>query len=164
MELSNAAMLLIKRMEEYPDDFSYGKRFGYFIDSLEGLVGLPTNNPLGGIGRLAYLSDTDKAAVAEAWRKLKYSALEKEIMTVIFKSDAEFEEEQKKFAYPMGSGFIGSPLMANTNTAAQQHIAAHTQRAMLQGAQNANTATGSGLLSSAGSNAGLLGGLTGLFK
>jgi hypothetical protein len=156
-ELSNAAMLLIKRMEEYPDDFSYGKRFGYFIDSLEALVGLSTTNQYGGIGRLAYLDDADKAALAEAWRKLKYSALEKEIMTVIFKSDAEFEEEKKQFAYPLGISQQQMTTISSLQNASQVYQ---------PGAQNSigSSHTGTGLLSSAGSNAGLLGGLTGLFK
>lgn len=146
MELSNAAMLLIKRMEEYPEDFSYGKRFGYMTDSLEALVGLPVNNPLGGVGRLAYLSDTDRAALAEAWRKLRYGGLEKEIMTTIFKSDAEFEEEKKQFAYPLGIS--------------QQATISPLHNTIGNGYQN----TAQNSIGSSHTGTGLLGGFTGLFK
>lgn len=99
-ELSNVARVLISRMESHPQDFDIGERFGHLQESLYTLLGLQTTNPYGGQGRLSYLNDTDRAALADAWRALNYKKFEKEVMDALFQSDAEREEERKKFAYP----------------------------------------------------------------
>lgn len=99
-ELSNVARVLISRMESHPQDFELDGRFDYLRDSLAGLLGLPTVNVHYGTGRLAYLNDTDRAALADAWRALNYKKFEKEIMDTLFQSDAEREEMKKKFVYP----------------------------------------------------------------
>ena len=97
-ELSNAVTVLIARMESHPEDFTYGQRLGHMSNNLNALLGLEGMH----IGRLIYLTEADRAALADAWRALNYTRFEKEIMEATFKSDAEFEEEKKKFAYPLG--------------------------------------------------------------
>lgn len=99
-ELSNVARVLISRMESHPEDFDHDGRFSNLQDSLYHLLGIHTSNPYGGPGRLAFLSDTDRAALAEAWRALNYTKFEKQIMDTLFQSDAEREEEKKKLIYP----------------------------------------------------------------
>jgi hypothetical protein len=154
MELSNVATVLIARMESHPTDFDYGERFGYLGDSFNNLIGIQNVNMHFGAGRFAALNDTDREALAEAWRARMYKALEKEVMDAMFKSDAEFEEEKKKFAYPIGISQQSTILpMHNTIGNGYQNAA-----------QNSIGSSNTGLLGSAGSNAGLLGGLTGIFK
>lgn len=99
-ELSNVARVLISRMESHPEDFRHGERFGHLEDSLYSLIGIHISNLHGGHGRLAFLSDADRAALADAWRALNYKKFEKEIMDTLFQSDAEREEMKKKFVYP----------------------------------------------------------------
>ena len=107
-ELSNVARVLISRMESHPEDFRHGERFGHLEDSLYSLIGIHISNLHGGHGRLAFLSDADRAALAEAWRALNYKKFEKDIMDALFQSDAEREEEKKKYAYPLGQGLVGT--------------------------------------------------------
>lgn len=150
-ELSNAALVLISRMESHPEDFEYGKRFGYLSDSLMGLIGVVQANLHGGHGRLAYLSDADRAALADAWREVNYAKFEKEIMEATFKSDAEFEEEKKQFAYPMGQ----STLLAQQSQRVQlQNAMLSSQMPLPQpvsALNNAAAQNNTGLLGSAGS-------------
>lgn len=154
-ELSNVARVLISRMESHPQDFELDGRFEHLRDSLAGLLGLPTVNVHYGAGRLAYLNDTDKAALADAWRALNYSKLEKEIMDTLFQSDAEREEMKKKFVYP-------------------QTVTAQAQRMAMQNAMLASTGTYQTtaiqpgqihpLQNSASNTGGLLGSISGIFK
>lgn len=146
-ELSNVARVLISRMESHPQDFELDGRFEHLRDSLAGLLGLPTVNVHYGAGRLAYLNDTDKAALAEAWRTLNYAKLEKEIMDTLFQSDAEREEMKKKFVYPQ------------TVTTQQQRVA--MQNSMLAQSTGTIGPQPGGLIGLANntSNTGLIGGI-----
>lgn len=146
-ELSNVARVLISRMESHPQDFDIGERFGHLQDGLYSLIGLQTNNLYGGHGRLSYLNDTDRAALADAWRALNYKKFEKEIMDTLFQSDAEREEMKKKFVYPQ------------TVTTQQQRVA--MQNAMLAQSTGTIGPQPGGLIGLANntSNTGLIGGI-----
>lgn len=155
-ELSNVARVLISRMESHPEDFTGPeKRFGYLQDSLMQLIGVMAVNPYGGVGRLAYLSEADKAALADAWRALNYKKFEKEIMDAVFKSDAEFEEERKKYAYPLGQG-LNSAL--GQRVVQQNTMMGQTQLHPAQNAAIASNTLGTALGSGGGFFASVFGG------
>jgi len=94
MELSNAVTVLIARMESHPEDFeSYGPRRGKFVgtaDSLYGLCGLDTEKK----NAFWFLSDADKQALIEAWKKFHCKQHEKEVMEMIF--DEGYDERQRE--------------------------------------------------------------------
>lgn len=146
-ELSNVAKVLISRLESHPQDFDYGERFGYLGDSFNTLLGINNSNVNFAGSRFAALNDTDREALAEAWRARIYKALEKEIMDAMFKSDAEFEEEKKKYVYPMGQSQALQGL--------QQRV--HAQNQMLAGSISPlqNNTTSTGLFGSIGSALGI---------
>lgn len=97
-ELSNAVTVLIARMESHPDDFELNEGELYsrskFGDTVNGLYALtdaesPVKNAFW------YLSDADKQALAEAWKKYHYTKFEKKVMEKIF-DDGEGERELAK--------------------------------------------------------------------
>ena len=86
-ELSNAVTVLIARMESHPEDFNvyngelYNKtKFGDVAGALYGLVGMDA----GKAGAYWFLTDADKEALIEAWKKYHRTAMEKEVMGKIF--------------------------------------------------------------------------------
>jgi hypothetical protein len=86
---------------------------------------------------------------------------EKEIMEATFKSDAEFEEEKKQFAYPMGQ----STLLAQQSQRVQlqnQMLATNTAVPQPVTVMNAamNSTSNTGLFGMAGNG----GFLSGIFK
>ena len=94
MELSNAVTVLIARMESHPEDFeSYGPRRGKFVgtaESLYGLCGLDEEKK----NAFWFLSDTDKQALVEAWKKYHRTAMDKEVMEAVF--DEGYDERQRE--------------------------------------------------------------------
>jgi hypothetical protein len=91
MELSNAVTVLIARMESHPDDFGPGNKFAGVADALYGMLGLVQDIP-----RSAYwfLTDADKEALTEAWKKYHRTRMEKEVMEKIFDDGAEERERE----------------------------------------------------------------------
>lgn len=94
-ELSNAVTVLIARMESHPEDFElYTTRRGKFsgtAESLYGLAGLDAEKAKA----FWFLTDADKEALIEAWKKYHRTAMEKEVMEKIF-DDGEGERERVK--------------------------------------------------------------------
>ena len=97
-ELSNAVTVLIARMESHPEDFELNDGELYsrskFGDTVNGLYALtdaesPVKNAFW------YLSDADKQALADAWKKYHYTKFEKRVMEKIF-DDGEGERELAK--------------------------------------------------------------------
>lgn len=102
-ELSNAVTVLIARMESHPEDFDLrtgglysSTKFGDVAGALYGLVGMDA----GKAGAYWFLSDADKEALIEAWKKYHRTAMEKEVMGKIF--DDGSEERDRKAAYISG--------------------------------------------------------------
>jgi hypothetical protein len=91
-ELSNAVTVLIARMESHPEDFAVGGKFTGVADALYGMLGLVQDIP-----RSSYwfLTDADKEALTEAWKKYHRTAMDKEIMEAIF-DDGEGARELEK--------------------------------------------------------------------
>jgi hypothetical protein len=91
-ELSNAVTVLIARMESHPEDFeTYGKaRFSMMANGLMGLVGVDKEHH----AAFWFLSDADRQALAEAWKKFHYAKWEKHIMETIFDDGAEERERE----------------------------------------------------------------------
>ena len=93
-ELSNAATVLIARMETHPEDFEYGNKFGDFAEAMWGLVGADD----GIKAPLWFLSDADKQALRGAWAKLHYGRWEKDIMEKVF-DEGYYERLEKERIY-----------------------------------------------------------------
>ena len=93
-ELSNAVTVLIARMESHPEDFKlYGMnraRFGETARALYGLVGMDEAKA----GAYWFLTDADKEALTEAWKKYHRAEMEKEVMETIFDDGAEERERE----------------------------------------------------------------------
>jgi len=96
MELSNAVTVLIARMESHPEDFSLydgglysNVKFGETAKALYGLVGLNED----AAGAYWFLTDADKEALIEAWKKYHRTRMEKEVMEKIF-DDGSAERER----------------------------------------------------------------------
>lgn len=93
-ELSNAVTVLIARMESHPEDFgvvngAIGRpKFNDVANALYGLVGMDKEMS----GAYWFLTDADKEALIEAWKKLHRTCMEKEVMEKIF-DDGEGERE-----------------------------------------------------------------------
>ena len=156
MELSNAVTVLIARMESHPEDFGVASISGRpkFYDVANGLYGLVgMDKELA--GAYWFLTDADKEALIEAWKKYHRSEMEKEVMSAIFDDGSEQREAEVKRLQAQQRAHINAQMAHIGTMAAQSHPA---QNAALQGG-NYN----GGLLGQAG-NAGLLGGLTGIFK
>lgn len=97
-ELSNAVTVLIARMESHPEDFDlyngelYSRaKFGETAGALYGLAGLDEEKK----NAYWFLSDADKEALIEAWKKYHRTRMEKEVMEKIF-DDGEGERELAK--------------------------------------------------------------------
>jgi hypothetical protein len=96
-ELSNAVTVLIARMESHPEDFEmYGAqkaKFGDVADALYGLAGLGKERA----GSYWFLTDADKEALIEAWKKYHRAEMERAVMDTIFDDgEAEREAEMEK--------------------------------------------------------------------
>ena len=95
-ELSNAVTVLIARMESHPEDFNtvgFGRvKFRNEADALYGLAGLDKERA----GSYWFLTDADKEALIEAWKKYHRTAMEKEVMEKIFDDGAEEREAEAR--------------------------------------------------------------------
>jgi len=96
-ELSNAVTVLIARMESHPEDFNtngFGNpKFHDVADALYGLAGLDKERA----ASYWFLTDADKEALIEAWKKYHRTAMEKGVMEKIF--DDGSDERDRKAAY-----------------------------------------------------------------
>jgi hypothetical protein len=99
-ELSNAVTVLIARMESHPEDFNttgLGRvKFQDVADALYGLAGMDKDRA----GAYWFLTDADKEALVEAWKKYHRTAMEKDVMEKIF-DDGEGERELAKVEMQM---------------------------------------------------------------
>ena len=101
-ELSNAVTVLIARMETHPEDFKHtGLSRPKFADLAEYLTMLASGVPKGQKDyessiRQAYwfLTDADKKALVEAFKKMHYTDFEKGVMKRVF--DEEYYERQEE--------------------------------------------------------------------
>jgi hypothetical protein len=95
-ELSNAVTVLIARMESHPEDFEmYGAQKAKFGDTAEALYELA--GVIDGKGKASaywFLSDADKEALIEAWKKFHCVRMEKRVMEAIFDDGAEERERE----------------------------------------------------------------------
>jgi 3-methyladenine DNA glycosylase Tag len=102
-ELSNAVTVLIARMESHPEDFDVynGERFSKakFSGTAEALYGLVGMDPAKA-GAYWFLTDADKEALIEAWKKYHRTRMEKDVMETIF-DDGEGERELAKVEMQM---------------------------------------------------------------
>lgn len=165
-ELSNAVTVLIARMESHPEDFDMGAidapRFGHLAPYLTKLAG--GGDELGHRHAHSYveepfwfLSEADKQALAEAWKKYHYKTFEKRTMEKVFDEDYYTRQEELR----VHTQAMKQQMMQSQISAQQTAIAGRGQITPLH--HNAAQSGYQGLLGSAG-NAGLLGGLTGIFK
>ena len=99
-ELSNAVTVLIARMESHPEDFEmFGMNKAKFADTAEALYELAGVTE--GKGRASaywFLSDADKEALLEAWKKFHCVRMEKRVMEAIFDDGAEEREREMQIA------------------------------------------------------------------
>lgn len=157
-ELSNAVTVLIARMESHPEDFSlYTPHRAKFAGTAEALYGMVGMDPAKA-GAYWFLTDADKEALIEAWKKYHRTAMEKEVMEKIF-DDGEGERESAKVEMQMKQARIRAQLQ---NTALQGSSSyPYTVNTAINPGQihpTQNAAQNSGLLGQAGSA------LQGLFK
>jgi hypothetical protein len=166
-ELSNAVTVLIARMETHPEDFDLhngglysSTKFGDVAGALYGLAGLDEGK------RYAYwfLTDADKEALLEAWKKYHRTAMEKEVMEKIF-DDGQAERERIEMRQQMYQAqqraMIQNQMLQSTGTYQTTTIKPGQLIPMSNSAQNAALQGGNyngGLLGQAGSA------LQGLFK
>jgi len=149
MELSNAVTVLIARMESHPEDFDvyngelYNKaKFGETAGALYGLAGLDEGK------RYAYwfLSDADKEALLEAWKKYHRARMEKEVMGKIFDDGAEERElemervKMKQQMYQAQQAAMSSRIHPMQNSYPYRATANAAQGLAIQ--RNAQNATG----------------------
>lgn len=181
-ELSNAVTVLIARMESHPEDFDMSAidapRFGHLAPYLTKLAG--GGDELGHRHAHSYveepfwfLSEADKQALAEAWKKYHYKYFEKRTMEKIFDDGAEEREREivklkarvqaQQAAMMQGTPITSSPYISNARPGLISPLHNTIGNGYQNAAQNTIGSSNTGLLGSAG-NAGLLGGLTGLFK
>jgi hypothetical protein len=147
-ELSNAVTVLIARMESHPEDFAmHGMNKAKFADTAEALYELAGVTE--GKGRASaywFLSDADKEALLEAWKKFHCVRMEQRVMEAIFDDGAEEREREMQRAKI-------SMLQAQAH---QQHMNAQMQRSMMQGSYPNSTlfgAQGAATLTGLGNNA-----------
>jgi len=158
MELSNAVTVLIARMESHPEDFSLydgglysNVKFGETAKALYGLVGLNED----AAGAYWFLTDADKEALIEAWKKYHRTAMEKEVMEKIF-DDGEGERELAKVNQQL---YQAQQRAMIQNQIYQQQAHMPQPVSALNSAQgSSNYYNGGGLLGQAGSA------IQGLFK
>jgi hypothetical protein len=131
-ELSNAVTVLIARMESHPEDFEmYGMNKGKFADTAEALYELAgVTDGRGKASAYWFLSEADKEALLEAWKKYHCTRMEKRVMEAIFDDGAEEREremqrakismmqaQQRAQTQAMLGQNIYSPYMNNANAA-----------------------------------------------
>ena len=156
-ELSNAVTVLIARMESHPEDFEmYGMNKAKFADTAEALYELAgVTDGRGKASAYWFLSEADKEALLEAWKKYHCTRMEKRVMEVIFDDGAEERErelemqktkmrmlqaQQRAQTQAMLGQNIYSPYMNNANAAQGMLVGASANSA--QGMIGmANTAT-----------------------
>lgn len=99
-ELSNAVTVLIARMESHPEDFEmYGAQKAKFGDTAEALYELAgVTDGRGKASAYWFLSDADKEALLEAWKKFHCVRMEKRVMEAIFDDGAEEREREMQKA------------------------------------------------------------------
>lgn len=118
-ELSNAVTVLIARMESHPEDFNttgFGKpKFRDVADALYGLAGLDKERA----GSYWFLTDADKEALIEAWKKYHRAEMERAVMSTIFDDGAEEREriEMRQQMYQAQQrAMIQNQMMNSTGT------------------------------------------------
>jgi hypothetical protein len=99
-ELSNAVTVLIARMESHPEDFEmYGMNKAKFADTAEALYELAgVTDGRGKASAYWFLSEADKEALLEAWKKYHCTRMEKRVMEAIFDDGAEEREREMQNA------------------------------------------------------------------
>jgi hypothetical protein len=97
-ELSNAVTVLIARMESHPEDFEmYGMNKGKFADTAEALYELAgVTDGRGKVSAYWFLSEADKEALLEAWKKYHCTRMEKRVMEAIFDDGAEERQREQE--------------------------------------------------------------------
>jgi hypothetical protein len=167
-ELSNAVTVLIARMESHPEDFKHiGLSRPKFAELADYLTMLATGVPKGQKDyelsiRQAYwfLTDADKKALVEAFKKMHYTDFEKGVMERVF-DEQYYERQEEKERQRMQINAQMAAIGASTGTYAVSTGAGHIVP-MANAAQNAAQSSGyQGLLGSAGTNSGFL---SGIFK
>jgi hypothetical protein len=120
-ELSNAVTVLIARMESHPEDFNttgFGKpKFRDVADALYGLAGLDKERA----GSYWFLTDADKEALIEAWKKYHRAEMERAVMNTIFDDGSEERERQSAYNASMRKSMSQQAI-------AQQQIATQNAR------------------------------------
>jgi len=90
--------VLIARMESHPEDFGAANgrigrpRFDDVANALYGLVGMDKEMD----GAYWFLTDADKEALIEAWKKYHRTAMDKQVMEKIFNDGSEEREAEVK--------------------------------------------------------------------
>lgn len=163
-ELSNAVTVLIARMESHPEDFElysskHRAKFAQTAEALYGLVGMDKEKA----GAYWFLTDADKEALIEAWKKYHRTAMEKEVMERIFDDGAEEREAEVKRLQAQQRAHINAQMAAIGASTGTYQTTTIKPGQLSPLHHNAAQSGYQGLLGSAG-NAGLLGGLTGIFK
>jgi hypothetical protein len=149
-ELSNAVTVLIARMESHPEDFNvyngelYNKaKFGETAGALYGLVGMDAAKA----GAYWFLTDADKEALTEAWKKYHRVRMEKEVMEKIFADGAEERERE------MERLKMRQQMYQAQQAAMAQGSLIHPMQNSYPYTANANAAQGMAIRSSAAQNA-----------
>jgi hypothetical protein len=155
-ELSNAVTVLIARMESHPEDFGVADgrigrpKFNDVANALYGLVGMDKEMA----GAYWFLTDADKEALIEAWKKRHRVAMEKEVMEKIFDDGAEEREAEARRSKQATQRAQINTQMATIGTQARSQ-----QQTAMNAAQNSSGNYNSGLLGATGSAfSGLFGG------
>ena len=129
-ELSNAVTVLIARMESHPEDFNtigLGRvKFRNEADALYGLAGLDKERA----GAYWFLTDADKEALVEAWKKYHRTAMEREVMAKIFDDGSEERELEDIYNAGMQKRLAQITAQQNSTIHPLQNSA---QNAVLQG-------------------------------
>lgn len=118
-ELSNAVTVLIARMESHPEDFDTVRlgpvKFRDVADALYGLAGMDKDRS----GSYWFLTDADKQALIEAWKKYHRTAMEKDVMERIF-DDGEGARELARVEQQLQQAKIRAQMQNQMMNAAQQ--------------------------------------------
>lgn len=116
-ELSNAVTVLIARMESHPEDFSlytpHRAKFAGTAEALYGMVGMDKEKA----GAYWFLTDADKEALIEAWKKYHRTAMEKEVMETIFDDGSrELEKVEMQMKQAQIRAQMQNAMMQSTGT------------------------------------------------
>jgi hypothetical protein len=135
-ELSNAVTVLIARMETHPEDFQFtGLSRPKFADLAEYLTMLASGATKNQKDyephiRQAYwfLTDADKKALLDAFKKMYYNDFEKGVMKRVF--DEEYyerqEEQQRQLRMYAQQAQSSYPYVSNSAQNAAQNTSGHT--------------------------------------